>query len=62
MKKLLIVIAFLVIFSNLTHAETINTSDPTITLDTDNLTISVQNQPLTEQSKQEVTTTRSRFC
>ena len=61
MKKLLIVIAFLVIFSNLTHAETANISDPTITLDTDNLIIPVQNKPIIEQSKQEVITTRSRF-
>lgn len=61
MKKLLITIAFLVIFSNTTHAETANISDQIITLDTDNLIISVQNKPIIEQSKQEVTTTRSRF-
>ena len=53
--------AFLIIFSNTTHAETANISDQTIVLDTDNLIIPVQNKPIIEQSKQEVTTTRSRF-
>ena len=63
MKKIFLSVAvFIALCSNTVCAETANLSDQIITLDTENLIISVQNKPIIEQSKQEVITTRSRFC
>ena len=61
MKKLLIAMALLVSFSNVTHAENVNQSDQMVVLEQNNATISVQKQPLTDLPN-EGETKRNWFC